>query len=231
MGFLNKPQLRLVVAGVPIVSLAISKEKYENSIRGTLPCKKNVPALSTMLLEHSKPTLGRYQMFLWTIISVIVYLGFFYGQISGLGGSTAELKELTLPDIPTSLLFLMGLSQGTYLTLKATSRSVSFLTIVGRYPAPNQKKIKTSTNVYVNFSESLDSATVCKLNFLVKKHSDGSNVDGTINVLAEDDKIAEFDPTKDLDAGTAYDVTVLISIQSKDKKKLENDETWSFETE
>ena len=77
----------------------------------------------------------------------------------------------------------------------------------------------------------MDSATVSKLNFLVKKHSDGSNVDGTINVLAEDDKIAEFDPTKDLDAGTAYDVTVLISIQSKDKKKLENDETGSFETE
>jgi len=39
-----------------------------------------------------------------------------------------------------------------------------------------------------------------------------------------------FHPTTDLEPGTAYDVTILTAIQSKDKNSLEKDETWSFET-
>src|SRR6476620_10035406 len=67
-----------ISASVHVVSTVISREKYMSSIRGSLPCKENVPALSTMLLEHGKPTLGRYQLFIWTIISIIVYLGIFF---------------------------------------------------------------------------------------------------------------------------------------------------------
>jgi len=114
-------------------------------------------------------------------------------------------------------------------SFKTESAPVSFLKILGRYPAQNQENIKRSTDVVVNFSESLDSATVNKVNFIVKKHSDGTKVDGDAKVLPEDDKIAVFDPTADLESSTAYDVTILAAIQSKDGKKLEKDETWFFE--
>jgi hypothetical protein len=124
----------------------------------------------------------------------------------------------------------MTTSQGAYLGLKAIARPVSFLTKVGSVPAPNQKNIKKSTDVVVNFSESLDSPTVNNLNFLVRKHSDTTDVAGTVTVLAEDDKMAVFRPNAELEADTAYDVHILTSIQSKDKNRLEFDETWSFET-
>ena len=218
-----------ISAGVPVVSTVISREKYRSSISGTLPCKENVPALSTMLLEHSKPTLGRYQLFIWTIISIIVYLGIFFVQIAGISTAGA-LAKMELADIPLPLLALMTTSQGAYLGLKAIARPVSFLTKVGSVPAPNQKNIKKSTDVIVNFSESLDSPTVNNLNFLVRKHSDTTDVAGTITVLAEDDKMAVFRPNAELEADTAYDVHILTSIQSKDKNRLEFDETWSFET-
>ncbi len=218
-----------ISAGVPVVSTVISREKYRSSISGTLPCKENVPALSTMLLEHSKPTLGRYQLFIWTIISIIVYLGIFFVQIAGISTAGA-LAKMELADIPLPLLALMTTSQGAYLGLKAIARPVSFLTKVGSVPAPNQKNIKKSTDVVVNFSESLDSPTVNNLNFLVRKHSDTTDVAGTVTVLAEDDKMAVFRPNAELEADTAYDVHILTSIQSKDKNRLEFDETWSFET-
>jgi hypothetical protein len=42
--------------------------------------------------------------------------------------------------------------------------------------------------------------------------------------------MAVFRPNAELEADTAYDVHILTSIQSKDKNRLEFDETWSFET-
>ena len=218
-----------ISAGVPIVSMVISREKYTKSIAGSLPCKENVPALSTMLLEHSKPTIGRYQMFLWTFISIIIYLGLFLQQINGISNMEG-LTQLKLPDIDPSLLFLMGLSQAGYLGAKAVARPVAPLTIVGKYPEQNQKNVKRSIDIVVSFSESLDSTTVNNVSFGVKKHTDGINVPGNSSVLAQDDKMAVFNPTAELDANTEYDVYILKTIQSKDKKGLESDETWSFQT-
>jgi hypothetical protein len=217
-----------ISAGVPIVSHVISREKYAKSIAGTLPCKENVPALSTMLLE-GKPTIGRYQMFLWTIISVIVYLGLFLGEINGIS-NVDDLKQLSLPIIDPSLLFLMGLSQAAYLGAKSVVRPVSFLTIVGRYPEQNQRNVKRSTDIVVTFSESLDNTTVNDRSFGVRKHSDRTNVAGVPTVLPHEDKIAAFKPAAELEASTEYDIYIETAIQTKDKRKLENDESWSFET-
>jgi len=219
-----------ISASVPVVSTVISKEKYMSSIRGSLPCKENVPALSTMLLEHGKPTLGRYQLFIWTIISIIVYLGIFFVQIAGIS-TAGGLAQMKLADIPLPLLALMTTSQGAYLGLKAIARTpVSFLTKVGSVPAPNTKNVNRSKDIVVSFSEPLDSTAVTNLNFLVKKHSDRTDVAGTVTVQAGDDKMVVFNPTADLEANTAYDVHILTTIQSKDKNRLESDETWSFET-
>jgi hypothetical protein len=218
-----------ISASVPVVSTVISREKYMSSIRGSLPCKENVPALSTMLLEHGKPTLGRYQLFIWTIISIIVYLGIFFGQIAMIS-TAGDLAQMKLADIPLPLLALMTTSQGAYLGLKAIARPVSFLTKVGSVPAPNTKNVNRTKDIVVSFSEPLDSTAVNNLNFLVRKHSDTTDVAGTVTVQAGDDKMVVFNPTADLEANTAYDVHILATIQSKDKNRLESDESWSFET-
>ena len=104
------------------------------------------------------------------------------------------------------------------------------MTIVGKYPEQNQKNVKRSIDIVVSFSESLDGTTVNNLSFGVKKHTDGINVPGNSSVLAQDDKMVVFNPTAELDANTEYDVYILKTIQSKDKKGLESDETWSFQT-
>ena len=53
---------------------------------------------------------------------------------------------------------------------------------------------------------------------------------GISSILTQDDKMAVFNPTAELEANTDYDVYILKTIQSKDKKGLESDETWSFQT-
>ena len=147
-------------------------------------------------------------------------------MISTAGG----LAQMKLADIPLPLLALMTTSQGAYLGLKAIARPMSFLTIVGSVPAPNTKNVNRTKDIVVSFSEPLDSTAVNNLNFLVKKHSDTTDVAGTVSVQAGDDKMVVFNPSADLEANTAYDVHILTTIQSKDKNKLERDETWSFET-
>ena len=135
-----------ISAGVPVVSMVISREKYTTSIAGSLPCKENVPALSTMLLEHSKPTIGRYQMFLWTIISVIIYLGLFLQQINGIS-NIEGLTQLKLPDIDPSLLFLMGLSQAGYLANKAVARPVARFDDSWEIPSTGPEKYKENPQI------------------------------------------------------------------------------------
>jgi len=229
----NIPENILALVGIsastPVISTVISREKYTSTISGSLPCKENVPALSTMFLEHGKPTLGRYQLFIWTIISIIVYLGILFSQIATIS-TAGDLAQMKLADIPLPLLALMATSQGAYLGLKAVARPVSFLTKVGSVPERNATNVNRSKDIVVNFSEPLDSTTVNNLNFLVTKRSDTTDVPGTVTVLVGDQKMVVFNPTTDLEANTAYDVHILKGIQSKDKKSLEFDETWSFQT-
>lgn len=168
-------------------------------------------------------------MFLWTIMSVIIYLALFMSQINGIN-NIDDLKQLKLPDIDPSLLFLMGLSQAGYLGAKSVARSASPLTVIGRYPEHGQRSVKRSTDIVVSFSESLDNTTINALSLSLRKQADGTSVAGEPIVLPHDDKIAVFKPTEDLEANTQYVAYIVMTVQSISKKKLENDETWSFET-
>ncbi|MCB1158205.1 MAG: hypothetical protein KDK45_11945, partial [Leptospiraceae bacterium] len=72
------------------------------------------PALSNLIMEGGVISLPRLQMFGFTIVSIIIYLYTLY---------TSNLL-LGLPDMPPTLLSLLGVSQGGYLGGKVMSDSV-----------------------------------------------------------------------------------------------------------
>jgi hypothetical protein len=79
------------------------------------------PDYASMLEEKGKPSLLRFQMFLWTLASLAIYAGLFYVEASGSAVTAVSLK---LPDIDPTLVFLMGLSQFGYLSGKVFTGEV-----------------------------------------------------------------------------------------------------------
>jgi protein-S-isoprenylcysteine O-methyltransferase Ste14 len=90
-----------ISTAVPIISNVISKEKYTETL-SSIPKKDKLPKFSTMLLEGGKPTLGRYQMFLWIFLSIYIYLLQFNNYLNG------QVINNIIPDVDDSLVFLMG---------------------------------------------------------------------------------------------------------------------------
>lgn len=121
---------------MPIISGGVSRTKYNTSSAVKEP-PPQLPPLSTMLEENKKPSLTRFQMFGWTWIGILIYIGILFSTVSTtlmdmqdarmcqqLQPNEVEytrlhcnkpLHELTLPDIDPTLVILMGLSQGGYL--------------------------------------------------------------------------------------------------------------------
>jgi hypothetical protein len=136
------PEFLLVLmgisTGVPIVSNIISAYKYtpkqvefhkepppptesdQEVVGGNTNLKssmiKPLPKFAEMLNEYGKPSLGRFQMFAWTWISIIIYLFVFYSTVVSTANSPSTLA---LPDIDPTLVVLMGLSQFAFLGSKA----------------------------------------------------------------------------------------------------------------
>lgn len=128
-----------ISVAVPIVSGGISRIKYFSStVAAVKEPPTPLPPLSTMLEENSKPALTRFQMFGWTWIGIMIYIGILFSTVGTtlmdiedartcqmLQPNQAEefsqlhcdnpLTDLTLPDIDPTLVILMGLSQGAYL--------------------------------------------------------------------------------------------------------------------
>ena len=131
-----------ISVAVPIVSGGVSRIKYTTSTSKDPPAE--LPQLSTMLEENKKPLLTRFQMFGWTWIGIIIYIGILFSTVSTLmdigDAKLCErlqpsemkfnqlhcdkpLRSLTLPDIDPTLVILMGLSQGGYLGGKIVTTS------------------------------------------------------------------------------------------------------------
>jgi hypothetical protein len=127
-----------ISVAVPIVSGGISRIKYFSStVTAVKEPPSPLPPLSTMLEENNKPALTRFQMFGWTWIGILIYLGILFSTVGTtlmdiqdartcqtLQPNEAQFSELhcdkpltglTLPDIDPTLVILMGLSQGAYL--------------------------------------------------------------------------------------------------------------------
>jgi hypothetical protein len=114
-----------ISGAVTVVNGVVSDFKYA----GTTPPKveptkqvpsdeirKKLPGFKTMLMENGKITLPRFQMFAWTWIGIITYLGILFWQVDVKLGS---LEGLFLPELPFVFVSLMGISQVTYITAKS----------------------------------------------------------------------------------------------------------------
>jgi hypothetical protein len=94
-----------ISGGAYVVNKKISEMKYEHEKRPKKPHK-----FVTMLYEGNRKSLTRIQFFAWTWIGALVYL-----VILVLKAATTDLANLSIPDMPGVLVYLMGLGQGAYI--------------------------------------------------------------------------------------------------------------------
>jgi hypothetical protein len=148
------PENLLILTGisiaVPFVSNPLSSMKYgdRKPTTGTLAVEplngKNRRPLKTMLMENDKPTVSRFQMFSWTWISIITYLGYSFSQTTFM---LTDVNILTVPDIPQVFVYLMGLSQVAYVGNKATlSKSIAVTQVLPKQAAAKQPVTIRGTN-------------------------------------------------------------------------------------
>ncbi len=126
---LNTPMLLTLLGisvGSPIISNSISSAKYASSNPGKPP--KPLYQFSTMLEEGKKPSITRFQMFIWTWIAIIV---FFISITNTINSDLNSISQLNVPDVDPVLVALMGISQAAYLGGKSVSKTPS---IGGIYP-------------------------------------------------------------------------------------------------
>jgi hypothetical protein len=127
---LGLPDNLLLLMGITSLTTVASKglSSFKYSTRQK-PSK--LPPLGTMLLENQIPSVGRYQMFLWTCIGTLTYFVLVVTAVSRFHASCGNIIEI--PDCPQVLLGLMGISQGAYLGGKSISKSSGITAII---PAP-----------------------------------------------------------------------------------------------
>ena len=117
------PNNLLILMGLsvatPVVSTAISSTKYPNTTTSFGPPKK-LPGYSSMLQENDKPSLTRFQMFLWTGVSILFFL---FHLFSNIAASLDNVDKLSLPNVDDLMVALMGISQGAYIGGKIVSQS------------------------------------------------------------------------------------------------------------
>jgi Bacterial Ig domain len=114
-----------ISAAVPLTGAVVSNFQYAGATPTSVESTKEVPldqirnrlpGFKTMLMENGKVTLPRFQMFAWTWIGIIAYLGLLILEVNGKLGS---FENLSVPPLPYLFVSLMGLSQVTYLTAKS----------------------------------------------------------------------------------------------------------------
>ncbi len=118
-----------LTAGTAVTSTTISRYKYA----GTTPTdvaptkevpsdkiRKKLPKFKTMLMENDKITLSRFQMFAWTWVGIVAYLGLVFFQVNY---HLYDSGQLFVPDLPMLLIVLMGIGQGTFLGSKSVKPS------------------------------------------------------------------------------------------------------------
>jgi hypothetical protein len=147
------PSTLLIVMGisaaVPVVGAVVSNFQYAGTTPpGVVPTKevpsdqirKKLPGFKTMLMENDKITLPRFQMFAWTWIGIIAYLGLLFVEVNTKMG---YFESLLIPSLPILLVSLMGLSQVTYLTAKSVKPSFFSINEV----RPNKLRLQKENNL------------------------------------------------------------------------------------
>lgn len=114
--------IALPIASQGIVSYKRSKPREEAETY-------TEPDYASMLEENGRPSLLRFQMFLWTLAAIAIFTGLFFTSAFSASSCiadtcTASMSPLGLPEIDPTLLFLMGLSATGYLANQAYSGKV-----------------------------------------------------------------------------------------------------------
>jgi hypothetical protein len=99
----------------PIINKVISNVKY-----ASIGCGETIPRYSTMLEENGKISLTRFQFFLWTWVSIVIFFGILVYDIVTL--SLDNIGNYKMPSINETLIVLMGLSQAGYLGAKSVTK-------------------------------------------------------------------------------------------------------------
>jgi len=98
-------------------------------------------------------------------------------------------------------------------------------TITGRSPASGATGVDPSTTITVNFSETMNPATIHASSFRLTQG--GSAVSGTVSPGSLS---GTFTPSSSLTPGTTYTVTVTTAVQDDDVVALASENSWSFTT-
>jgi len=105
------PENLLVLMGISVAVPIISSKSMDEKKFS----KEDVSSFGMMFYnKQGNLDLARLQMFLWTIIGIVIYLYIVFDQFTTLSSA----NDLFLPDVSPTLLILMGLSQGAYLGSK-----------------------------------------------------------------------------------------------------------------
>ncbi|WFN34272.1 hypothetical protein L1S32_10555 [Methanogenium sp. S4BF] len=134
---------------VPLISVGYTKSTYKPDTPAKPP--ENLPPFGMMLKTKGKIALNRFQMFLWTIVGVVLYLSVVVGTVTD-GGDAALLS---LPDIDPTLVYLMGLSQTGYLGGRLVGEEKPPAKTKTMAKEPSAGKADTSPAVAVASAESV----------------------------------------------------------------------------
>lgn len=121
------PTATLALMGINTVSAVASKSIGKGKVT-----KRNDDVRKSfwgmLYSEDNGPDLTRIQFFIWTVISIIIYI-YILGQLMLgpylLNLPPVSLQSLTIPDVDPSLVTLMGLSQVAYVGTKYVNRKAN----------------------------------------------------------------------------------------------------------
>lgn len=99
-------------------------------------------------------------------------------------------------------------------------------TVVSNFPLDDATGEATSTVISVTFSEAMDPLTLTDASFRLEQGTD--SVPGVVTYFNRD---ATFLPVSDLDLNTTYTATVTTVAEDAAGNALEEEHTWSFETD
>jgi hypothetical protein len=199
-----------ISAGVTATSTYVSKSKY-GDLRKSFNKEEYMKAIKEkpfgdMLLENEAPSITRFQMFAWTGLSIFLYLAKFFATISQF--TIISVDTLVVPDIETTFLVLMGVSQSAYLG--------------GKWVAPSAPKVfnafydSSNKKVILNGANFGDDKKVVKL--------DNNVVDADKQKLDWSKELISFDVKTDLEK-KEHEITLIFGQNEVKNKFTVGDQT------
>jgi len=191
-----------ISVSVTPASAYISKLKYgEPSISGQeltneqLKTERKTLPFAGMLFESGRPSLTRFQMFSWTIISITIFLG----KLGSIFVLKRTITEFTIPDIETIMVLLMGLSQGAY--------------VGGKWISPSSMYI---SSVYPKMVREGDVVTITGYNFGTEKQDVLFNYEriDKANIMGWDEHRIDFKAPRDIT--DIEEETIVVKVNNKE---------------